>query len=222
MFLESRFYMRHVDKNNMENIDLQYFGCIELYSTLINVKDIYFYPETTYEKALHPNRTVINGANGPIPLSIPLLGGRNQKGIFKDIQIAEDGNWRRIHWRSIHDSYRKSPWFEELGWQVEALYQKSEKFLLDWNLKTMQWAIKVLKLNVAIMAEMGAPAQIRSSKKESSIGINYFGNDLPVYQQVFMERAGFIPNLSIMDLLFCEGPTSRAHLDRLVTYKNNL
>lgn len=213
--------MRQFDKKYMDIVDLQYFGNIELYSTLINQRDIYFYPETTYEKSLHPNRTVINGANGLIPLSIPLLGGRNQKGIFKDIQIADDGNWRRIHWRSIHDSYRKSPWFEELGWQVEAFYQKPEKFLLDWNLKTMQWACKVLRLDIAIMAEKDMPAQFNLNKLENIETVHAFEIQYPVYRQVFMNNLEFQRNLSILDLLFCEGPASLSYLKDLAIYKNH-
>lgn len=214
--------MRQNDKNSNEIIDLQYFGSVELYSTLKNFRDIIFYPESTYEKALHPNRTVINGANGLISLSIPLLGGRNQKGFFKDVQIAEDGNWRRIHWRSIHDSYRKSPWFEDLGWQVETLYRKQEKFLMDWNLKTLQWAIKALRLDIDIMAEKVAFVPGSLNKNHSSTYSNFNENDYPVYQQVFMEKAGFKPNLSILDLLFCEGPASGMYLNKLTAYKNNL
>lgn len=213
--------MRQVDKKNIKSIGLQYFGSVQLYSTLKDERYISFCLETNYQKGLHPNRTVINGANGLIPLSIPLLGGRNQKAFFKDVQIAEDGNWRRIHWRSIHDSYRKSPWFEEFGWQLETLYQKPVKFLLDWNLRTMQWSISALRLNLAIMAETDGEFQSNFIETETLDEDEIFTNGYPVYHQVFIDKNGFKPNISILDLLFCEGPLAEHYLITLATYKNS-
>jgi WbqC-like protein family len=212
--------MRQVGKINIEIIDLQYFGSIELYSTLKSGKDVYFSPESNYDKALHSNRTVINGANGLIALSIPLQGGRNQKRLFKDVQIAEHENWRRIHWRSIHSSYRKSPWFEELGWRVEQLYSEPVKYLSEWNLKSMRLMLELLRLKLDILAHPTSsdckPAFIDNNRSPMVKP----PEDYPVYQQVFMERFGFSGNLSILDLLFCMGPYAIQYLQLLANYKN--
>lgn len=213
--------MRQSDKINNQIIEIQYFGNVELYSTLIYNTDINFYPESPYQKSHHPNRTWISGANGVIGLSIPLLGGRNQKGIFKDVQIAEDGNWQRTHWRSIHDSYRKSPWFEELGWQVEALYQKPEKFLIDWNLKSMNLVQKILKLRLDILTQTEDSSNQTKVYRIESNPTRRPPITYPSYQQVFMERTGFIANLSILDLLFCKGPSAIQYLESLTTYKTS-
>jgi hypothetical protein len=212
--------MRQSDKIKMQIIELQYFGCVELYSTLISCKHIYFYPESPYQKAHHPNRMWLAGANGLISLSIPLLGGRNQKGIFRDIQIAEDGNWRRIHWRSIHDSYRKSPWFEELGWQIESFYQTPEKFLVDWNIKSMMLVQRLLKLKLDILAQTDASNEQAEVLKIGSNPLTSPPISYPGYQQVFMERSGFIANLGILDLLFCKGPDAKNYLESLAAHKS--
>jgi hypothetical protein len=211
--------MSHSDNKNTQINEIQYFGNVELYSTLVDFKHIYFHPESLYLKARHSNRTSVYGSNGVIKLSIPLRGGRNQKGLFKDVEIADDRNWQRIHWRSIHDSYRKSPWFEDLGWQVEALYQKPERFLLDWNLNTMRLAQKLMGLKLDILTEISAPSEkimITSLNPQPSKPSD---NLFPKYQQVFIERHGFIANLSILDLLFCEGPATIHYLRHLADYK---
>ena len=210
--VEPLLHMGQFDKNITEFIDYQYFGNNEFYSTLIRNKNINFSPELPYQKAHHPNRMWLYGANGLMSLSIPLLGGRNQKGIFKDVQIAEDRNWRRIHWRSIHDAYRKSPWFEELGWQVEAIYKRPEKFLLDWNLKTMQLAVKLLGFKMDILTQSDFIPDQQQALSISSNPVIKPAEGFKVYQQVFMERHGFIGNLSILDLLFCCGATSKDYL----------
>lgn len=200
-------------------IDYQYFGNVELYSILSTSKNIKFCIDLAYAKALHPNRTWIYGPNGLISLSVPLLGGRNQRGLFKDVRIADDNNWRRIHWRSIHDSYRKSPWFEELGWRVERLYQKPANFLFDWNLKCMYFCFEVLKLETDILTHFPISDDCELLfQNEAPHGPA--SADYPVYQQVFMDRYGFISNLSILDLLFCEGPGAIDYLFKLHQQKN--
>lgn len=212
--------MRQDGKKIYEIIDIQYFGTIESYLGLIECSNAFFLPEKRYEKSLHLNRTSIYGPNGLIHLSVPLSGGRNQKGLMRDIRIADDGAWKRIHWRSIHDSYRKAPWFEELGWQVEELYNSQPVFLLDWNLNLLDWVLKVLKLQVDILAESIANKELMSNKKVD-VSANKPSEEYPEYQQVFAERFGFKPNLSILDLLFCEGPASINYLQKCAAYKNN-
>lgn len=213
--------IRQDDKIKIQIIDYQYFGCVELYSTLVNSKNIKVSIDSLYLKALHPNRTRIYGPNGPISLSVPLLGGRNQKGLFKDVRVADDSSWRRIHWRSIHDSYRKSPWFEELSWRVEQLYQKPAAFLLDWNLHCMHFCFEVLKLETDILTHYPISNDGEFVfQKEGAYGQVVDG--YPTYQQVFMDRFGFMANLSILDLLFCEGPGAIDYLVKLNQYKNSI
>ncbi|MBX9782422.1 MAG: WbqC family protein [Chitinophagaceae bacterium] len=211
--------MSQIVNNNKQIIELQYFGSTEFYSSLIKSTHAVFYPEWMYQKSHHPNRTWLYGPNGRLSLSIPLLGGRNQKCSFRDVQIAEDGNWRRIHWRTIHDAYRKSPWFEEYGWQVENLYQKHRKFLMDWNMETMEWAKKVVGLKLDILAQTEPDADLNLSFRKLAVNEP---NGFPVYQQVFMEKFGFINNLSVLDLIFCKGPEAIDYLKKLHTHKNPL
>ena len=92
----------------MQQYELQYFGSVIYYSYLINTIHVNLSLYETYQKAHHPNRMWLAGPNNLSCLSVPLLGGRNVKGTNADLKIAQDENWQRIHWRTIHDAYRKS------------------------------------------------------------------------------------------------------------------
>jgi hypothetical protein len=154
------------------------------------------------------------GANGPLLLSVPLEGGRNQKVKWKDVKINYAEPWQRIHWRGIHDNYRKAPWFDDYVPGLEQLFLKKEKFLLDLNLKTVEYCLLRLKLKVDILAyteEEALQQNAQRPKKQETLPTEIF----PVYRQVFSERHGFSPNLSILDLLLCEGPLATDYLQRI-------
>ena len=194
-------------KNN-QYIDLQYFGDIKFISTLIKSTYAFFLPDVRYEKSLHLNRTFLIGANGPLLLTVPLIGGRDKKQKLKDVQISYVDPWQKIQWRGIDSSYRKAPWFEDYAPGLMELFQLKEKYLLDLNLKTMEWVSKKLKINIDILADSGF------AKKETSENLHEeTGYQFETYQQVFMEKHGFKPNLSILDLLFCKGPSAKYYLE---------
>ncbi|HLP39774.1 WbqC family protein [Lacibacter sp.] len=201
------------NKSN-QTIDLHYFGDIYSYLKFINQTNVYFSAYESYFRALHLNRTKLMGANGPLPLSVPLEGGRNQKVKWKDVKINYAEPWQRIHWRGIHDNYRKAPWFEDYAPDLEQLFLRKEKYLLDLNLKTMDYCLQRLKLKVDILAySEEEAAKLISRRPEKSEPIP--SENFPVYQQVFSERHGFVPNLGILDLLFCEGPLATDYLRRI-------
>lgn len=197
-----------------EKIEIQYFGDIYSYLKFINCTNAFFSPYKSYFRAQHFNRMKLMGANGPLLLSVPLEGGRDQKVKWKDVRIAYAEPWQRIHWRGIHDNYRKAPWFEDYAPGLEQLFLKQEKFLLDLNLKTMDYCLQRLKLKVDILADEAGLTETEeriSAQKTASVPPEIF----PAYQQVFSDRHGFSPNLSILDLLLCEGPLATDYLRRL-------
>jgi hypothetical protein len=201
------------NKSN-QTIDLHYFGDIYSYLKFINQTNVYFSAYENYFRALHLNRMKLMGANGPLPLSVPLEGGRDQKVKWKDVKINYAEPWQRIHWRGIHDNYRKAPWFEDYAPDLEQLFLQKEKYLLDLNLKTMDYCLQRLKLKVDILAYSEEEAtKMISRRPEKSEPIP--SENFPVYQQVFSERHGFVPNLGILDLLFCEGPLATDYLRRI-------
>ncbi len=195
-------------------IDFKYFGDIYFYSTFINSSNVEFCLYKDYQRTLKLNRMRLMGANGPLLLTVPLVGGRAPKQQIKDLQIGYGEPWQRIHWRGIHDNYRKAPWFDDYAPELEQLFREKEKFLLDLNLKTAEWCLRKLKVKIDILSvetqttEEGGNSLTRNKPDEND-------TTFPVYQQVFADRHGFVPNLSILDLLLCEGPLATDYLRRI-------
>lgn len=191
--------------------DLQYFPSSIFYKNSYSFSDIIFEQYESYQKMSFRNRCIIIGANGIIALSIPLQQGRNQHSIIKDVRIA-DSKWQLQHWKSIQSCYSKSPWFEWYKDDLNKLYLTHFTFLLDWNLACFEWAARNLKLDHTVSL---------TEKFEGKVGgdVTDFRNkilpknykELPaiVYHQVFENRIGFMPNVSILDLLFCEGKRAK-------------
>jgi hypothetical protein len=191
--------------------DLHYFPSIIFYKNSYNYSHIVFDQYECYQKMSFRNRCVIAGANGTINLSIPLREGRNQKAIMKDIRIAPF-NWQVQHWRSIESCYNKSPWFGFFKEDLFKLYSMPFDYLLDWNLACFEWGAGILHLPMnASLTEQRVEkygddlADFRNMIRPK----NYQEFPPVVYHQVFEDRLGFIPNLSILDLIFCEGSRAK-------------
>ena len=228
-------------KKNLQLIELQYFGNVNYYFNLINATHIYFFNEKRYQKGIGCNRTLILGANNILTLSVPLQGGRSVNALISQVRIASGIDWQRIHWRSIHDSYRKAPWFEEYAPTLQELYTQNNIFLWEWNLACTKWALKALGINADIMSfseseypsshissiVVGDAQQCVSTKTTfnpqpltpnlQTLTFNLQpSTDFPPYHQVFSDRyGGFVANLSILDLIMNEGPASLEYLQRL-------
>jgi hypothetical protein len=206
-----------MDNKIIKLIDIQYFGDIYYYLNLYNNKYIKFNNTSIHFKALHLNRTSIFSANKVLQLSVPLDGGRSVKLNVKELKISSREPWQRIHWRSIHDSYRKAPWFEEYSYELESLYQQNYTYLWDWNVKIANWVLAALRWDAVILAEneLCIPEQL---EQNTPYQFNQREDKYPVYQQVFSDKLGFQPNLSILDLIMNEGPAASNYLKKLAEY----
>ncbi|MBS1975274.1 MAG: WbqC family protein, partial [Bacteroidetes bacterium] len=161
----------------------------------------------SYQKMSFRNRCSIAGANGPIDLSIPLQHGRNQKALVKDVRIAPS-KWQARHLKSIESGYNRSPWFEFYKEELYHLYAVPCTFLVDWNLACFEWSIKKLGLQISFSLtesyqEVYDEDFVDFRNKILPKNVRAFPA-LP-YRQVFERKLGFVPNLSVLDLLFCEG-----------------
>ncbi|MBS1598106.1 MAG: WbqC family protein [Bacteroidetes bacterium] len=189
--------------------EIQYFPSLIFYKNSFHCTNIVFEQYETYQKMSFRNRTMIAGANGIIELSVPLARGRNQKGLTKDVRIDNRQKWQMRHWRSIESSYNHSPWFQFYVDDLTALYKKPFDFLIDWNLACFEWTTRILNwpVKISLSDVFHKKYEVRkwSDQRNNLLPKNYMYHDPVKYRQVFEDRNGFIPNLSILDLLCCEG-----------------
>jgi len=155
------------------------------------------------------NRCLIAGANGIISLSVPLEHGRNQRVRMNEVQIAQEENWQGRHWKSIQSAYNRSPFFDYYRNELGALFQLRSGLLMDWNLECLKWVKEKLKWPAEIrLAENHEPRSGTDAVEDLRNRVlpkNYTQFSPLKYHQVFEEKTGFLPNLSILDLLFNMG-----------------
>lgn len=164
-----------------------------------------------WQKMSFRNRCIVAGANGLLNLSIPVEGGRNSDRMIRDVKIDNSDHWQNKHWRAIVSAYNRSPWFEFYKDDMSLFYNTKYVYLWDWNMDMLKWTVKQLGADIAIDYTTAWQKEYPNNRfldmRNRVLPKNYldFASNCPIYTQVFEDRIGFNPNLSIIDLLFCEG-----------------
>lgn len=195
-------------------IDLHYLPCIPFLALAQKSKTCFLESHEHYQKRSFRNRAYIATANGKERLTIPLRKGKNEQMSIREVQISYDEDWQKQHWGAISTAYSNAPFFEFYAPELEAFYQRRQKWLFDWNFAILEWLSSVWQMEVnwelTTTYQKNYSVGIRdlrgqlSPKNEIKIFQEY--QDKVQYTQVFQEKHGFIPNLSSIDLLFCTGP----------------
>src|SRR5690554_2896962 len=189
------------------------FAPVQYFSKLEQFESIYIEQHEHFHKQTYRNWYEILAANGRLSLVVPVVKGRGRKIKITGLQISYDTEWQRNHWRTIFSAYNSSPFFEYYRDDLLPFFEKPWKFLFDYNMAAIELFCDLLELEADIRLTTGfesIPADTLNfreaiSPKPHKAGIDT--NFLPEsYTQVFSDRYGFIPNLSILDLLFNEGP----------------
>jgi hypothetical protein len=191
----------------MLKIDIQYFGTIHYVKTLMKHKQITFDHNASFTKMSFKNRMVIMTAQGPLMLTIPIVGGRNQKTPIKDIYIDYSTNWTSQHYKSIKTNYKRSPYFEFYEQSLESLYSIKPEKLVDFLLHCTQWLQNQLKVTweISNLNEL-LEGNTECKCMDPWVPNNYHqAKGLPIYQQVFSNKNDFVPNISILDMLLNMG-----------------
>jgi hypothetical protein len=176
--------------------------------------DILMEREEHFPKQTFRNRANISSPDGVLGLVVPVVKGSKKHTKVKDVKISYDFNWQRLQWLSLQACYRRSAYFEYYEDELVPFYEKNFPFLFDYNEQLLQFILKSIKLKLELKytenyeAEYPLLYDFRHSitqKKEADF-------DQKPYMQVFDERNGFQKNLSIVDLLFNQGPHSVNYL----------
>lgn len=194
-----------------------YLGPIAYYSSILHCDgEIQMERYENFPKQTYRNRVNIHSANGLMNLSIPVKKSMStNRTIMKDVQISYDEDWQVIHWRTLQSAYRRSAYFEFYEDYFVDFYEnkKQFKYLIDLNHNMHEILMQLLKIKRKTSftdkyeGEKPGILDLRSSiTPRSSLPLN------KVYFQVFENKNGFIPNLSIVDLLFNQGPASKEYL----------
>jgi hypothetical protein len=195
-------------------IDNQYLGSVIYYKTLFNNKHVELEAYEVHQKSGFSNRCCIAGANGLIALSIPLIKGRNQKTLVNEVKIDNQQKWQIKHWRAIESSYMRSPWFEFYRDDFKLFYTKEYIHLFEWNKDLLLYILGKLNWEgeLSITTTYEEVLSGKTDNRNKILPKNYLDFPSIKYPQVFEEKLGFLPNLSIIDLLFCCGKTANQYL----------
>lgn len=185
-----------------------YLAPVSLYAQLYAADTLVVDDVSPFVKQTFRNRAVIATENGAQSLTIPVVHD-GTKVAMRDVRISEHGNWRHQHWNAMVSAYRKSPFFEYYADDFAHFYEERDGFLLDFNLRLHAVVSELLGLerNVRLMSDeaVGGVVDLRRIAEPKALE-SVEGIALQPYYQVFAGRNGFLPTLSIVDLLFNMGP----------------
>ena len=190
-----------------------YLAPIPLYTKLYTAKGIIIDGESPFIKQTFRSRAVIATENGTQNLNIPIIhdGGRTA---MRDVRISEHGNWRHQHWNALEAAYRHTPFFQYYEDDFRPFYEKEIPFLYDFNLQLTELVCSLIGMEATLKpteAYRSAPDGMADYRSLITPKLSWEADEefRPApYYQVFKEKHGFIPNLSIIDLLFNMGPES--------------
>ncbi|MDR0836359.1 MAG: WbqC family protein [Tannerella sp.] len=188
-----------------------YLAPVQYFSKLVSSDEIQIEIFENYPKQTYRNRCHIASANGIQALTVPVEKPDTLKCLTRDVRISEHGNWRHVHWNALVSAYKTSPFFEYLEDDFRPFYEQKYDFLIDFNEALQEMICSVLDIS----------PNIRRTTVYKSVVENDFRNVIdprhplsdpnftPIpYYQVFRNKHGFLPNLSIVDLLFNMGKES--------------
>lgn len=189
-----------------------YLAPVEYYVALAKANTVYLEQFDSYEKQTYRNRCNILTANGICALTIPVEKSSELKTLTRDIRISAHNDWQTQHWRTIETAYNTSPFFEYYIDDLMPFYEKKWVFLWDFNIEIQNKILELLEIEKKLKFTEGFSLitdantlDLREQihpKKASNI-------ELMPYYQVFERKFGFIPSLSIIDLLFNMGNESQ-------------
>jgi len=201
----------------MQNILLPvfYLPPISWFSEFLNAEnEVMFEQFENFPKQTFRNRTNIYGANGKLSLIIPIKHNGSRE--FKNTEISYREDWQKLHWKSIKTAYQSSPYFEYYEDKLKKIFENKEKFLLDFNIKSIKIILDILKTEKAYSLNeeyIKNPEEVNFREKFSAKTPSEY--EMAEYYQTFSDKLGFLNDLSIVDLICNKGPESMTYIKNI-------
>lgn len=191
-----------------------YFGSIAYFRELLRFSEVSIEVHETFPKQTFRNRCNVLTAQGEQRLTVPVIKPDGSRSVTKDILISEQQDWRNLHWRTIFSAYGSAPYFEHYARDIEALIFRKEERLVDLNKAITETVVRLFDAEITLDMSSSftkAVAPPENDFRDRSFDEASDKNMIP-YTQVLFTPSAFVSNLSILDLLFCEGPMGRKQL----------
>jgi hypothetical protein len=191
----------------MTILPLSYLPSVEYVARLLREQCVIDVGEN-YVKRSERNRAYILSANKVMPLTVNVVGGNRPRLPMRDVEIDYSKRWQHQHWVSIVSAYKSSPYFDHYAPYLEPFYRREWRYLVDYNRELLELLLRLLGSPMALpISEQYVEARegdldLRPKHREGSTFV------AEPYFQNFSERMLFQPNLSVLDLLLCEGPSA--------------
>ncbi|MEN9611365.1 MAG: hypothetical protein RLZZ628_2179 [Bacteroidota bacterium] len=197
-------------------LSLQYLPPASYFQILLEHEGASLDTQEHFQKGSYRNRCHIATASGRFALSIPLQKGKNQQQSIQETRIAYDQNWQKQHWWTIRSAYSNAPYWEHYADIVETFYLQKPIFLWDYNQMIFENCLKMLKIQNKIILKnteqyfmpFEGVLELDGTKYvdfRSKIHPKLMVLNSSRYPQIFEAKNGFLPDLSILDLIFCCG-----------------
>ena len=181
---------------------------------MVKANNFVFEHHDNFQKQTYRNRTYIYDSNGKLLLNIPVHHSQKNRQLYKNVNVSKTEIWQDVHWKALLSAYSTSPFFEFYKDELQPLFNEQVTNLMRFNIKTIKTVFECLQLDfdydVTVSYEKSTKdvldcRSLVNCKKEHP-------QRFDIYTQVFTNKHGHIPNLSILDLLFNEGPNTVNYL----------
>lgn len=193
-----------------------YFGPISQYSEIVKSESVIFEMEDNFQKQSYRNRCYIYNSNGKQLLNIPVIDknkGSSQRKKTKDLLVDNDSQWQDHHLKSLQTAYRTSPFYEFYEDDLLKIFTKKYTFLQDVNIDTFLFVSDALQISQEFsITQEYIVNTLEKDFRELINAKNEPQKRVDSYFQMFQKKHGFIANLSILDLIFMEGPNTISYL----------
>ncbi len=192
-----------------------YFGPVQWYQKLYRYDRVLIERCDTFRKQTYRNRCVIAAANGAQALTVPVERAAGAQQV-RDIRISDHGNWRHIHWHALLSAYSESPFFDYYADDIRPFFERKWEFLYDYNMEICRKMCELLDITPHIdpteqyvHADELPRQDCEMTDFRDAIDPKHPLEDRDFtpknYYQVYAAKHGFLPNLSVLDLLFNMG-----------------